>query len=368
MNRHRFPPFLAILLLLLIGCPLFAASLVATYSEEIDTTIATSSSYGIGEPNYSLAFHVGTLSFQKVGNGPIHAYRGLTLTQFGFLNNPLQLISNRPINGTSTFNAKMVAKITHKSSTSIKTIGQTFGDIDLISSNTSLNYPFSIEFYVLIAGIPTPELVAGAHFQFANPPGGDLGRFTLNSFYTIWWFLTYYDIININDNSTSVPYFVVDYTRGSPNFININSGNPTVYASLNIEQTPDQASISLSEATGSNKIKVGVARITLSGFQSTDTYGVSISFTDGNESPTSQFRLKHEDLDKYIPFDIKLDNQLVENGSSVPWNDLSYGSNNTKNLNITGIDYATAQTSISGLYSDNIYVTITPLDSNLVGL
>jgi len=368
MNRHRFPPFLAILLLLLIGCPLFAASLVATYSEEIDTTIATSSSYGIGEPNYSLAFHVGTLSFQKVGNGPIHAYRGLTLTQFGFLNNPLQLISNRPINGTSTFNAKMVAKITHKSSTSIKTIGQTFGDTDLISSNTSLNYPFSVEFYVLIAGIHTPELVAGAHFQFANPPGGDLGEFTLKSFYTYWWFFTNYDTLHINSSSTSVPYFVVDYTSGSLNYININSVNPTVYASLTIEQTPDQASISLPEAAGSNKIKVGVARITLSGFQSTDTYGVSISFTDGNGSPTSQFRLKHAQLNEYIPFGLRLDSQVIENGEPVNWNTLSYGSNNTKNLNVTGIDYATAQTSLSGLYSDDIYVTIMPLDTNLVGL
>ena len=368
MNRHRFPPFLAILLLLLIGCPLFAASLVATYSEEIDTTIATSSSYGIGEPNYSLAFHVGTLSFQKVGSGPIQAYRGLTLTQFGFLNNPLQLISNRPINGTSTFNAKMVAKITHKSSTSIKTIGQTFGDTDLISSNTSLNYPFSVEFYVLIAGIHTPELVAGAHFQFANPPGGDLGEFTLKSFYTYWWFFTNYDTLHINSSSTSVPYFVVDYTSGSLNYININSVNPTVYASLTIEQTPDQASISLPEAAGSNKIKVGVARITLSGFQSTDTYGVSISFTDGNGSPTSQFRLKHAQLNEYIPFGLRLDSQVIENGEPVNWNTLSYGSNNTKNLNVTGIDYATAQTSLSGLYSDDIYVTIMPLDTNLVGL
>ncbi len=362
----------ALLLVLVVSSHLFAANLIATYSEELDTTIATSASFGVGEPNYSLAFHVGTLTVQKIGSGSIEAYRGLTLTQSGFLNNPLKLTSNREINGTNTFNAKMVAKITRNSTTTIVPISQVQGETNVISENTNLsNYPFTVDFYVLIAGIANPGLVAGAHFQFANPPGGTLGSFTLNTYYTAWFFFWQYtrsENIDINSSSSSVPYFGTDYSSGTANFININSVGPTVYASLDIEQTQEQASISLFDAAGSKKKKVGVARITLSGFEGQGTYGVTIGFTDGNGSPNSRFRLKHEDLDEYIPFDIKLNNQLVENGSTVVWNNLSYGSGNTKNLNVTGIDFDTAQTSASGSYADIIYVNITPLDTNLVGL
>ncbi len=368
MNRSRIVSILALLFLLLIGNPLFAATLVATYTEELDTTIVTSASFGIGEPNYSLAFHVGTLTIQKVGTGSIRDYKGLTLTQSGFLNNPLRLTSNRTINGMSTFNAKMVAKVIRNSTSTKVPISQVQGEISLISKNTSLSdYPITVEFYVLIAGIATPELVAGAHFQFANPPGGDLGKYTLMTTYLFFWFIPINESIEVNNSSASIPY-LIDYTSGSPNFININSVDPTVYASLEIEQALSQASISLSQAAGTNKAKVGVARITLGGFEGAGAFGVSISFTDGNGSTTDRFLLKHSDLNQYIPFDIKLADQPVKNSIPLDWKNLSYGRGNTKDLHITGIDYATAQTSISGLYSDIIYVNITPLDTNLVGL
>lgn len=372
MNRSRILPML-VLLALILASPLFAANLVATYMEELDTTIATSASFGVGEPNYSLAFHVGTLTIQKVGSGSIETYRGLTLTQSGFLNNPLKLTSNRAINGTSTFNAKMVAKITRNSTTTIVPVSQVLVAIAVISENTNLsNYPFTVDFYVLIAGIANPGLVAGAHFQFATPPGGALGNFTVTTYYTAWFLFffqyTRSEAIDINGSSASVPYFTTDYTSGSANFININSVDPPVYASLAIEQTPSQASILLSQAAGSSKKKVGLARITLSGFQGTGTYGVSIRFTDGHENQTTQFRLKHVDLNTYIPFNIKLNTQPIDNGVPIEWTNLSYGNTNTKDLYVTGIDFATAQTSISGSYSDTIYVNITPLDGNLIGL
>ncbi|MBI9095448.1 MAG: hypothetical protein JEY71_11245 [Sphaerochaeta sp.] len=366
MNRHSILSILVLLLVFLLGSPLFASDLVATYTEEIDTTIATSNTFGVGAPNYSLAFHVGTLAIQKIGGGWPSSFYYLLLNHSGSLNNPLTLVSNRPIGGISTFNAQLVAKVQHNSSTQIVVLGSTAGQKALINSVLG-SYPITIDFYVLIAGIPAVEQVAGAHFQFATPPGGTLGDFTLESRYSFLWF-QFIEDIEIDGSNSPVPFFMTDYSSGSPNYININSVDPTVYASLNIEQTPEQATISLFDAAGSNKKKVGVARITLSGFQSTDTYGVSISFTDGNGSTTPQFRLKHADFNTYIPFNLKLNNQPIENGVPVTWNNLSYGINNTKNLNVTGIDYATAQTSISGLYSDDIYVTITPLDTNLVGL
>ncbi len=366
MNRHLTLPILVLLLVFLLGSPLFAANLVATYTEEIDTTIATSNTFGVGAPNYSLAFHVGTLAIQKVGSGWPSTFYDLLLNHTGSLNNPLTLVSNRPIGGNTTFNAQLVAKVQHNASTQIVVLGSTVGQKILINSELR-NYPITIDYYVRIAGIPAVEQVAGAYFQFATPPGGTLGDFTLESSYH-WWILSFIESISIDGSSSAIPFFMTDYSSGSPNYININSVDPTVYASLNIEQTPEQASISLFDAAGSNKRQVGVARITLSGFQSTDTYGVSISFTDGNGSTTSQFRLKHADFNAYIPFSLTLDTQPIENEVPVNWNNLSYGSNNTKNLYVTGIDYATAQTSISGLYSDDIYVTIIPLDTNLVGL
>lgn len=86
MNRSPIKTFITLLLALLLGTPLVAASLTATYTEEMDTSIATSASFGVGEPNYSLAFHVGTLTIQKIGSGSIETYRPM------FVNVPCSLM------------------------------------------------------------------------------------------------------------------------------------------------------------------------------------------------------------------------------------------------------------------------------------
>ena len=364
----RRPVFLLFMLLLLAlgGNSLFSAKLAATYSEEIDTTIDTSYSFGVGAPNYSIAFHVGTLTIQKTGNGQLRNYYGLTLDPSGYGNNPLTLSSSRPINGNSSFNAQLVAKINRNASTQVVVIDQDTEDTSLISTYYVNNYPITIDFYVRIAGIAAPELAAGAHFQFADPPGGDLGSFRVKTFYPILFFFLGTEYIDINNDDLSVPYFSTDYTSGSQNFINVNSEEPTVYASLTIEQTPEESSFLLREASGTQAKTVGLARISLSGYQSTNTYGVQIVFSDGYASQTPQFLLKHEEIDTYIPFTVLFGSESIENGKMTVWDNLVYGSSNTKILSVTGIDQSYAQTCVSGEYSDTIYVTITPLDSNVI--
>jgi len=369
MNRLHRRAVLVSLLILLVCSHLFADRLEADYTPESDTTIASSSSFGIGSNPNSLAFHVGSISIQSISEGGFfspNTFTGLTLTRSGFLQNPLKLKSSRAINGVTVFEAELVAKVTNNSSGESIVISETQGDKTLVSSNTYLQgFPITVDLYVRFKNNIQLQQVTGVHFQFL---AGDLGAMTLKSRYS--WFGIGGSTVTfpINGSTSATSLFAVNYTLGSPNFININSLDPIVYVSLAIEQTPSQASILLTQASGANKKAVGLARIILSGFQSTTPYGVSIRFTDGNGSPTSQFRLKAEGLNRYIPFNITLDNQPIYNGEPVIWDNLAYGNNNTKTLYVTGIDYATAQTSISGSYSDIIYVNITPLDTNLVGL
>lgn len=190
MNKNRILVVFVLLLLLLAGSPLFSANLTAEYSEEMDTTIASSSSFGVQAPNYSLAFHVGTLTIQKIPGGGLFSgtnFQDLLLTHSGSRNNPLTLVSNRPIGGKTTFNAQLVAKVQHNSSTQVVVLDPNKNSQILINSDLK-RYPITIDYYVRIAGIPAVELAAGAHFQFANPPGGTLGNFTLQATYYVWFF------------------------------------------------------------------------------------------------------------------------------------------------------------------------------------
>lgn len=373
MNKNRILVVFVLLLLLLAGSPLFSANLTAEYSEEMDTTIASSSSFGVQAPNYSLAFHVGTLTIQKIPGGGLFSgtnFQDLLLTHSGSRNNPLTLVSNRPIGGKTTFNAQLVAKVQHNSSTQVVVLDPNKNSQILINSDLK-SYPITIDYYVRIAGIPAVELVAGAHFQFANPPGGTLGNFTLQATYYVWFFPGT-ENIKIGGSSSAAPFFMTDYSSGSPNFINIDSINPPVTASLSITQQAEEKIISLSQAFNNTKVKVGEARITVQGFDYMHNYGVNVVFSDYivPSSNSFMFRLTGAGGGTTIPFTLLLGTnpsqiQIIQPKVPFTWDNLSCTAANIKNLYVTGISPNTAQSSLSGAYTTTIKVEITPLDSNI---
>lgn len=364
---------LSLLLLALLGIAILslgAATAQATYEEDFDTELHKSSDFGIQSAGFNDAFHVGTLTIRSVGNGSVQPLYSLRIERPGNFGGGREydLQSTTVINYMTVFGSQVVAKIKYGSTTIVKLINWSSGEDPLASDDitTAAQYPITIDFYLGVRNINNSAQATDAGFQFKGASGPNLGNFTIMYRKTSGWG-TEYTIPFGASSTTPQAFFTTNYNQGSTKYLNKSAINKTVYVSLKIEQTPSQASINLVNASGSSKATVGSARLTLTGYNSSSPQGVTLTFADGNGSTNSSFRLKHSELNYYIPFFLYLGGAPVDRGVPITWPNLSFGSNNLKDLQVGGIDYQSAVSAMGGSYSDTITVTITPLDSNLVG-
>jgi|GEM_PF-6552700 len=360
---------LLVVVLVIISSSLFAAKVEATYEEELDTTIYSSTHFGIQSARYPVALHVGKMTIYTRGNGNIPDLFSIRINRSGNFGGGSEywLTSSKTINWQDRFGAQLVAKTTFDNRTIVRTINWGTGE-DFLMGEADFDgghYPITIDFYLGIRNIHNATQAQGAVFQFENKSSPNLGKFkiayrnNLNS-------NSYHDIPFIQGN-ISLPFFITDYNNGSQNFFNGKSFDDTVYVALDIEQASFESSIDLVNASGQAKSKVGQARLTLSGYNSPSTKGVSLTFTDGNGSTDNDFLLRHEEIPSFIPFSLYLAGEKVNNGVPITWGNLAYGNTNLKNLEVGGINHKNAISKMGGSYSDTITVTIVPLDSNLVG-
>lgn len=372
MNKAKRTSFLLVLLATLLLVSLGAASVEATYIEELDTTIYNSSHFGIQSAGYPVALHVGTLTINEVGSGSPPYLFSLRLDRSGDFGggDEYKLESTKEINNQDEFGAQLVAKVhLGGNRTRVTKINWGTGEDPLLQDFDLfyVEYPFVIDFYLGIRNIRNAGQAVGAGFQFEDDDGPNLGNFNLIYRSNAWW--DYQDIsIPIGGSTSPKPFFGINYNEDSRNFLNGNMLDTTVYVSLAVEQTPAEKSINLLDATGLSRAKVGQARLTLTGYERPSVPGVTITFTDGNASPNNNFRLRHATLPSFIPFSLYLAGVKVDNGVPITWNNLAYGSNNLKALHVGNIEDGGVSLKMSGSYSDTITVNITPLDTNLIGL
>lgn len=357
-----------ILLFALISTSLGAATVVASYKEEFNTTIHNSTEFGIQSTNFPVALHVGTLLIETEGGGTIPTLYGIQLRRSGDYDegDEYKLQSTKKINYQDEFGAQLIAKTTFGNKTIVKTINWGNGRDPLMGEKEfeSGTYPIKVEFYLGIRNIHNAGQAAGVGFQFEDDDGPNLGKFKIR-YRTSAWSNTLYDIPFAGGES-SVPYFSTNYNEGSPNSLNGKLLDKSVFVSLSIDQETYEQSINLADASGNSRAKVGQARLTLSGFESPSPLGVTIVFTDGNGSQTTDFRLKHNEVQSFISFSLYLGGEKVNNGGPTIWDNLSYG-NNIKALHVGDTNYQSAVSAMGGKYSDTITVNITPLDTNLIG-
>ena len=370
----RLAQRLTVLLVVLLGMfatNLAAATVEALYIEETNTTIHNSTEYGIQSAGYPVALHVGTLTISSVGSGAKPFMYKIRLKRSGNYGGgkEYELESTKKINNQDEFGAQLVAKVTFGSTTIVKTINWSSGEDPLMGDTDFQDrpYPITIEFYLGIRNINNAGQATGAGFQFEDDDGPNLANFTVQYKTTNGWQGSHQDI-PFSGHSGPMPFFSTNYNEDSPNRLNGVIFDPTVFVSLLIEQTPSEKTISLPNASGTSRAKVGVARVSLSGNKRPSPQGVSITFTDSNGSPSIGFRLKHEGLSSFIPFTLYLAGSPVGYGTPITWPNLTYGSNNLKDLHVGGVDLQNSALGMGGTYSDTIYVTIVPLDSNMVGL
>lgn len=359
--------FVAVLLSLLSITSLTAADLMATYEEELSPVIRNNGDFGLvfTKNNYDVAFRVGTLTIYSVGSGNPPGLDEMILDRTGFGGRKsYKLETTAKIGGKDEFKALLVAKITYCNGSRTRVLTIEDNDDELLEEDDvehcSTPYPITIEFFMVIKGIPDAALAEGVGFQFKH--NQSIGNFKLDFESTSGPSVT----IPINGNTGYPPFFETDYSSGSDN--HWNEVNTTLYVSLAIEQESYQQSIKLLDASGASRAPVGQARLILTGYERSSSQGVTIQFDDGNGSTSNDFLLKHDETPSFILFSLYLADEKVDNGIATPWEDLVYGNTNLKILEVGDIDYQHAISRIAGDYADTIYVTITPLDTNMVGL
>lgn len=369
MRLARKHMILLVVGLAIISSSLFAATLDASYSENLDTIIHNSSDYGIQNQGFPVALHVGTMTIRSRGGGVAPAMYGIRMDRSGDFGDGEEywLESTQKINNQKKFGAQLIAKTMFAGNTIVRTINWGTGEDPLMEERDFFlrQYPITIEFYLGIRNIFSVDQAVGVGFQFKHKLKPNLGNFRVMYRPNPWWG-TYYTI-PIEGSSAHQPFFTIDYGEDSSNYLNGQLFDPTVYVSLSIEQTAMEKSINLHNTSGQDRSKVGQVRLTLTGYKKPSSQGVSITFTDGNGSPDSNFHLNHNQVPSFIPFSLYLAGEKVDNKVPIIWPNLVYGESNLKVLEVGDIDHKKAISKMGGAYSDTIYVNITPLDTNLVG-
>ena len=349
-------------LLLLIISSLGAATLEATYVENLNPIIQDKDVLGLssfGGNSLRVGFLIGTMTINAVGGGDPPELKEIRLNRSN-ADDDIELVSSQSINGEDEFEALLIAKVTYCGS-STKTVRINDDESKKLLKKNELEscsnpYPITIEFFMLIRAnwhtIGDASDVEGIGFQFEDDE--NIGNFQIETTDSS----NDETIIETNGDSGFPPFFTTDYSEGSGND-SFNEISYTWDASLTIDQSTTGTVFDLYSLCSSTGSLVGVAKITLNGYMGPISYDVDITFADNrNGNGEKYFYLMHEDIASFIPFTLYLDGFELHNGQSLPWTDLEFPPTlNEKDIHAKA-DSQTAQSKVAGEYSDIIYVTI----------
>lgn len=275
------------------------------------------------------------------------------------------MVATQEIDGEDEFDAMLIARITYCGSrTKIVLIDDE--DSKKLLKNEDLEdcpnpYPITIEFFMVIEDIRNASEADGVGFQFVSGEGP--GNFQLEAKDTS----NNKTDVPIDGSTTANPFVPPEFTDGSgSSFINIEEIDKTWDASLLIDQSATGTLFDLVSELGSlGGATVGVANLILGGYSGHPKYCVEITFEDAYKGVgDNSFRLKHEGFASYIPFTLFLAGDEITNGLPYIWSNLGFPPViNQKNL-VVKVNYYEALSKISGTYSDTIYVTISPYETN----
>lgn len=147
--------------------------------------------------------------------------------------------------------------------------------------------------------------------------------------------------------------------------------NAPVSVAAWLSLTPENMTINLSDALGTNKVEVAEAKMNLIGDDYQKNYGVIITFRDYFDLESSQFKFKYTlpAINTTIPFTLlrgtnPSQTQVITPKTPITWDYLSFVNPNIWKLYITNVQSDDFQKSLSGTYKTTIRVEITPMDSN----
>lgn len=363
--------FLVVVLLAFVPTTsLVAATLEATYIEESNPIIRNNSDHPLeyNKKHYKVSFRVGTLTIMSVGSGDPPSFKELKLKRSGNDDEESELVSTEEIDGEDEFEAMLIAKITYCGSRT-ETVPIDDEDSKKLLKEKDLNqctnpYPITIEFFMVIEDIKKASDAAGIGFQFESGEGP--GNFQLEANENP---NNKYDI-PINGSTAPSSFVSPEFTDGQgSSFININQIDTTWDASLSIDQSTTGTVFDfVTQLSSPGGAVVGVANLTLGGYEGHPSYSVYTTFSDNRNAlngPGEQyFYLKHETLASYIPFTLFLAEDIISNEEPYLWSILDFHPAIKQKDLVVKVDNHAAASSVSGYYSDTIYVTISPYETN----
>jgi hypothetical protein len=350
-----------------------AVDFSATYKEDLNTTIKNITSFRYLKSSsiasgYTVACHVGTLTVKRTNSQTTPLY-GLRLQRSGDFDNGAEFYMYSTVSHQSSneFGAQLLATVNSGSTTTVQKMDH--GALDPFRPELTYFYsfPLTIEFYLCIRNIPYGQ-AKDAGFQFQTNSGPNLGYFTLHTNKTEQnsWDPNgaNQDQIEVDGSTGMIPFFSINYNKGSANYINNPVIQETIKAYFSIIQTDSEKTLAIMDSSSTWPQKVGTANLTLEG-NSSATYGVEISFKDTNGGTKYEFLLKDETGTFALPLNLYFDGEPAENNIELTWDNLAVGSNSTKTISVNPVNLANAQRLPAGDYSDTITVTISPIESNL---
>lgn len=122
--------------------------------------------------------------------------------------------------------------------------------------------------------------------------------------------------------------------------------------------------IELLSACGTEKAQAATAQVTVSNGDPSKSYGITLTFTNLNNTPPFKMTLSDNLPDPpSIAYQLFFNDTLVTApGGSADWDNLS-NSTFTKHIYVTGVNETTANSLPQGTYKDIVYVSITPNDT-----
>jgi hypothetical protein len=358
-------------ILFLSSCTLVFAtgSFTASYTEASDTTIYNASTFGITSSGFPVACPVGTIVVRNSGNDAGTLY-GLRLQRSGNFGGGAEfsLASTKTVGWMTEFGAQLVAKVTSGGTTTVQKMNH--GALDPFRPEVFYftSFPVTIELYLGIRNIKNENQVKFIGFQFEPKDGPNLGSFALytNSSEQTWWTTDGSNQTQLTGSGLTTspqPFYSLDYNLGSSNYLNTVNTDLSVNALFSIVQNDGEKTLDLGDTTSSWPRKVATASITLDGQQSTQTYGVSLTFEDANGGTGTEFLLKDEANELGIPFSLFFDGEQITNLVAFDWTGIYADSTETKTISAKPANVSEAILFPSGTYSDTIWVTITANDT-----
>lgn len=367
------------LVLVFLGISSLAASgLEAQYFDESNPIIKDNRDFQLVDTendydkDYKVAFKVGTLILYPTNPHNLPEIDDLELTRSNEKNkNKYTLESTKKIGNKKKFDAELVVKITCCGSNIGDFLLEEVEDDLLDDCECSNHFPITIEFFMVIKHIIKASDAAGVGFQFSFNKSP--GQFSLE----------YEDDdddkeykIPVNGSTSPSLFLSPAFTEGSGlSFINGDSVGPPATAWLSVTQTPEEETISFSQALNNNKVKVGEVEVVLEDHNDVSKYGVSVTFTDYYNPSSNNFVFKHANpaVNATIPYTLLYETKSSYREVIVPkvpiiWDELAGTTDSIKNkwnLYITNINSTDIQMKQAGTYKTIVKVEIAPLDSNV---